>query len=60
MTAFNWTRHNVIAGGTALAATASITAAIASAPRRSFPKDIVWGTATAAHQVEGNNTNSDW
>ena len=25
-----------------------------------FPKDFVWGTSTAAHQVEGNNTNSDW
>ncbi len=26
----------------------------------SFPKDFLWGTATAAHQVEGNNTNSDF
>src|SRR5512141_197493 len=25
-----------------------------------FPADFKWGTATAAHQVEGNNTNSDW
>ena len=25
-----------------------------------FPKDFLWGTATAAHQVEGNNKNSDW
>jgi beta-glucosidase len=25
-----------------------------------FPKDFLWGTATAAHQIEGNNTNSDW
>ena len=25
-----------------------------------FPKGFYWGTATAAHQVEGNNTNSDW
>ena len=24
-----------------------------------FPKDFLWGTATAAHQVEGNNVNSD-
>ncbi len=24
-----------------------------------FPKDFLWGTATAAHQVEGNNLNSD-
>ncbi len=25
-----------------------------------FPKGFVWGTAAAAHQVEGNNTNSDF
>jgi beta-glucosidase len=24
-----------------------------------FPKGFLWGTATAAHQVEGNNANSD-
>ena len=26
----------------------------------SFPKGFTWGTATAAHQVEGGNTNNDW
>jgi beta-glucosidase len=25
-----------------------------------FPDDFLWGVATAAHQVEGNNTNNDW
>ncbi|MCP4417652.1 MAG: glycoside hydrolase family 1 protein [Chloroflexi bacterium] len=25
-----------------------------------FPQDFLWGTATAAYQVEGNNKNSDW
>ncbi len=25
-----------------------------------FPVDFFWGTSTAAHQVEGNNVNSDW
>jgi len=25
-----------------------------------FPKDFLWGAATAAHQIEGNNVNSDW
>ena len=25
-----------------------------------FPKDFLWGTASAAYQVEGNNKNSDW
>jgi len=24
-----------------------------------FPRDFLWGVATAGHQVEGNNTNSD-
>ncbi|MBN1135803.1 MAG: glycoside hydrolase family 1 protein, partial [Anaerolineae bacterium] len=25
-----------------------------------FPEGFLWGTATAAHQVEGNNVNNDW
>jgi beta-glucosidase len=25
-----------------------------------FPKDFLWGAATAAYQVEGNNDRSDW
>jgi beta-glucosidase len=25
-----------------------------------FPPGFLWGTATAAHQVEGNNTQNDW
>jgi len=25
-----------------------------------FPDGFIWGTATAAHQVEGDNSNSDW
>lgn len=25
-----------------------------------FPSDFFWGSATAAHQVEGGNTNNDW
>ena len=24
-----------------------------------FPSDFLWGSATAGHQVEGNNSNSD-
>jgi beta-glucosidase len=27
---------------------------------RAFPKGFRWGTATAAHQVEGGNWNNDW
>lgn len=26
----------------------------------SFPKDFFWGVATSAHQIEGNNRDSDW
>ncbi len=26
----------------------------------SFPKGFLWGSATASHQVEGNNTNNNW
>ena len=25
-----------------------------------FPRGFLWGTATAAHQVEGNNNNNSW
>ena len=25
-----------------------------------FPKDFLWGASTAAHQIEGNNKNTDW
>jgi beta-glucosidase len=27
---------------------------------RPFPKDFLWGTATAGHQVEGGNVHSNW
>ncbi len=28
--------------------------------RQAFPEGFVWGAATAAHQIEGNNVNSDF
>ena len=28
--------------------------------RRVFPEGFVWGAATAGHQIEGNNVNSDF
>jgi len=33
---------------------------VSTQPSLSFPSDFYWGTATAAHQIEGGNTNSDW
>jgi len=43
----------------ALGLAASSTAVGAGAPDTPFPKGFLWGAATAAHQVEGNNVNSD-
>lgn len=31
----------------------------ATAPAKTFPKGFLWGTSTAGHQIEGNDTNSD-
>ncbi|HUW24548.1 MAG TPA: glycoside hydrolase family 1 protein [Patescibacteria group bacterium] len=33
---------------------------MAEIKRLVFPPGFLWGTATAAHQVEGNNIHSDW
>ena len=32
----------------------------AGSARLRLPHGFLWGSATAAHQVEGNNTNNDW
>ena len=47
-------RRSLIAAGGALAAAPAF-----AATRPSFPKGFLWGAATAGHQVEGNNVNSD-
>lgn len=49
---------------TLLAATAAIAASpalarVTSRPDPKFPPSFLWGAATAAYQVEGNNSNSD-
>ena len=52
---------------TGVAGTAVIAADGKSAPAfaasaskdKPFPKNFRWGVATAGHQIEGNNTNSD-
>jgi beta-glucosidase len=32
----------------------------AGTPEFDFPEGFLWGTATAAHQIEGGNVNNDW
>jgi beta-glucosidase len=32
----------------------------AEATKDTFPQGFVWGTSTAAHQIEGGNVNNDW
>jgi beta-glucosidase len=52
----NFDRRTVLGAAAALAASP----ALGRAPSRStFPKGFLWGAATAGHQVEGNNVNSD-
>jgi len=48
-------RRTLIATGAALAASP----ALAQAKPAAFPPGFLWGAATAGHQVEGNNVNSD-
>jgi len=31
-----------------------------ASPDADFPEDFLFGSSTAAHQVEGGNTNNDW
>lgn len=49
----------------ALLATGTVLVALSCEERRmtvvrDFPESFLWGSTTAAHQVEGNNVNSDW
>src|ERR1700722_20124373 len=50
------------AGAALLAAAETTTLAFGSVMKATlrFPKDFRWGTATAGHQIEGNNLNSDF
>jgi len=42
------------------ASTVSLSGEAPVGPAAQFPAGFLWGAATAAHQVEGNNINSDW
>jgi beta-glucosidase len=57
-------RRAVMAGSIGLVAAVASSAADASparpARRKALPKGFLWGTATAAHQIEGNNSNADF
>ena len=46
-------------GASAIAAPFATTASRANPPLV-WPPNFVWGVATAAHQIEGNNVNSDY
>jgi beta-glucosidase len=48
-----------LAAGLASAGSLPAFASPAAQSARAFPKGFLWGAATAAHQVEGNNINSD-
>ncbi len=50
-------RRRFLAGGSL--AIASLAGGPATAASSGYPKGFLWGAATAAHQVEGNNINSD-
>jgi len=52
-------RRTLLASGAALAATPAFAKVAGKAPAP-FPQGFLWGTATAGHQVEGNNVNSDF
>ena len=52
----NTTRREALIGSLALLGAAAVPA---GAPAPIAPKGFLWGAATAGHQVEGNNVNSD-
>src|SRR4051794_30249500 len=53
-------RRTVLAAGAAgIAAAGFESAALAAPARKTFPSGFRWGASTAAHQIEGNNVNSD-
>lgn len=52
-------RREFIAAAGAAAAVGALPTAGAAAKPGNFPPGFLWGASTAAHQVEGNNVNSD-
>ncbi len=57
---FSIDRRTFVSGAAVLAALPdSAFAGSSKVGSKPFPKNFLWATATAGHQVEGNNTNSD-
>jgi beta-glucosidase len=56
---FTVDRRTILAGAAAASTLALGGAAAAATAGKAFPKGFRWGCATAGHQIEGNNTNSD-
>jgi beta-glucosidase len=56
------TRRAVLAGATALAGgvVAKSYASLIPSAAKPFPTGFLWGVSTAGHQIEGNNTASDY
>jgi beta-glucosidase len=52
-------RRTLIAAAAALSAAPAIARKKVKAVSSSFPSGFLWGAATAGHQIEGNNSNSD-
>lgn len=54
-------RRTMLASGAALVAAPALAKGkmLPKPVNPAFPKDFLWGTATAGHQVEGNNVNAD-
>ncbi len=52
-------RRSFLSAATSLAAVPAVAIAAKGSGVASFPKGFLWGAATAAHQIEGNNVNSD-
>ena len=51
------TRRSLLAGAAALTATPALAGLRKRPVNPAFPAGFLWGAATAAHQVEGNNSN---
>jgi beta-glucosidase len=52
-------RRTLMAAAATMAVTPAIARKKAKAISPTFPKGFLWGAATAGHQIEGNNSNSD-